>query len=99
MPDSFVVRTATTPVSVLVMVTVAPGITAPVESVTVPRKSLELELCAKPTAAMHRDSAATSKARNVVAGQGLLADSCPRRASERLVGVFLISFLSDTTPA
>ena len=55
MPAKFVVRTVTTPVSVLVIVTVAPGITAPVASVTVPRRSLEFVLCAKLAMAAHKN--------------------------------------------
>ena len=89
------VRSVVTPVSVLIIMTFAPGITAPVESVTVPRRSLEFVLCAKPATAMHKDNAATSKARNAVAGQSLLAATCIGRASEQLVvGVFLMSFCS-----
>ena len=43
---------------------------------------------------MHKETAATNKARNDVAGHGLLAATCIRRASERLaLGVFLIVFL------
>src|SRR6266568_4055860 len=96
MPASFVVRFVVTPVSVLTMVTVAPGITAPEESVTVPRRSLEFVLCAKPATAMHKKTAATDRVRNAVADQGLMAVTCSRRASQRLVlGVFLIVFPSS----
>src|SRR5258705_10955734 len=93
MPASLVVRSVTTPVSVLMMVTFAPEITAPVESETVPRRSLELVLCAKPAAAMHRDTVATTKVCETFDGQSLWVSAFPRRAAEQLVaGVFLMSF-------
>src|SRR5262249_52940423 len=93
-PASLVVSSIVTPVSVFRMVTLTPGITAPVESVTVPRRSAELVLCATAPIVINMVRAAISRARDVTAGHGLLASLCLRRAGEPpWVGVFLICFL------
>src|SRR5437016_3247068 len=48
-----------TPVSTLRIVTAAPGITAPVASVTVPRMSPEFVFCARPNPAMQENNRIT----------------------------------------
>src|SRR5271154_3520091 len=60
MPLALVMKSFVSPVSILVRVTVAPPTAAPDESVTVPRISPELVLCAKLLLVMHNDSKTTN---------------------------------------
>src|SRR5271163_5031696 len=60
MPLALVIKSLVSPVSILVSVTVALTTAAPDESVTVPRISPELVLCAKPSLVMHNESKTTN---------------------------------------